>query len=241
MGLGVKGFLPVSMLDWDGKLVTTIFSGGCNLRCSYCHNPDLVKSSTLPDIDFSLIETHIKNKGNWLDGVVVTGGEPLFNPKVKELLKRLKSLGCKIKLDTNGTLPGVLAKLFEKELVDYVAMDVKSSLSKYESVAKSGSHQDIAKSMQLIVESGIAHEFRTTMVPGIVDADDVLATLAFIRGGDAYFLQQFSSQHVLEPRANDIVKYPDKMLKELAAECSKVIPTRVRGIMDNKYSMKQAG
>lgn len=239
MGLGIKGFLPATMLDWDGKLATTLFSGGCNLRCPYCHNPELISSSTLPDIDFSLIEKHIKDKSGWLDGVVVTGGEPLVNPRITELLQRLKSLGCNIKLDTNGTLPGVLVELFKKKLVDYVALDVKSSLAKYRLVADSDLHQNIKKSMQLIVESGIPNEFRTTMVPGIVDAKDVLATLDLIKGGDAYFLQQFSSQQVLEPRANNVVKYPDRMLIELAEKCSKVIPTKVRGIA-KKHSMKKA-
>lgn len=231
MGLGVKGFIPVSMLDWDGNLAATLFTAGCNFRCPYCHNPELTNNkSTLQDIDFALIEQHLENKRNWLDGVVVTGGEPLVNPQVEQLLIRLKDLGYQVKLDTNGALPGALEKLFEKHLVDYVAMDVKTSLAKYAKVTKSDSGQDILKSIQLLIGSGIPHEFRTTVVPGFVTADDVLEIANIIKEGEAFFLQQFSSQQVLEPQVRNLAKYDDGLLLDLAKRCAAVIPTKVRGI-----------
>ena len=240
MALSVKGFLPVSMLDWDGHLATTLFTGGCNFRCPYCHNPDLViNSHKLADIDFAQVEEHLIRKKGWLDGVVVTGGEPLIYPRLEELLRRSKNLGYQVKLDTNGALPGALEKLFKKELVDYVAMDIKTAFKKYEQVTKSDSHQNIKKSIKLLVTSGIAHEFRTTVVPEFVTADDVLEIAHSIKGGNVYFLQQFSSQQVLEPQASTIIKYPDTFLVKLAAKCQKLIPTQVRGV-EQRRTMAEA-
>ncbi len=232
MDLGVKGFIPVSMLDWDGNLAATIFTGGCNFRCAYCHNPELVLShKQMQDVDFQLIEKHLIDKRNWLDGVVITGGEPLINPHIKQILKRIKALGYKIKLDTNGSLPEALEELFEKDLVDFVAMDIKTSFPKYKELTKSDSTLNIQKSIKTLIASGIANEFRTTMIPGFVTKDDVLQIANIIKGGDTYFLQQFNSQQVLEPRLKHTIKYPDEMLVELATECSKIIPTKTRGTM----------
>jgi pyruvate formate lyase activating enzyme len=231
MDLGIKGFLPVSMLDWDGNLVSTLFTGGCNFRCPYCHNSDLVVNShRLEDISFEVIEKHLIAKDGWLDGVVVTGGEPLIHPRLNELLKRIKSLGYCVKLDTNGALPGALQKLLEEELVDYVAMDIKTSFVKYQQVTKLDCYPHIKKSIQLLIASGISHEFRTTTVPGFVTEADVLQIAHFIKEGDKYFLQQFNSQYVLESQASNIIKYPDSFLLNLAEKCSKIIPTKVRGV-----------
>ncbi len=240
MALGVKGFLPVSMLDWDGHLVTTLFTPGCNFRCPYCHNPDLVlNSNKLEDIDFSIVEKHLRSKKGWLDGVVVTGGEPLIFKGLEELLSRIKKLGYKIKIDTNGALPGVLYKLFEDNLVDFVAMDIKTSFAKYSKVAGKDWHQSIEKSIQLILAKGIVHEFRTTVVPEYVTMDDVLEIAKFIKGGRVYFLQQFSSQQVLEPQVSNIKKYDDEHLLKMAKVCGNYIPTEVRGL-ELKTTMAQA-
>ncbi|RJQ31119.1 MAG: anaerobic ribonucleoside-triphosphate reductase activating protein [Actinobacteria bacterium] len=230
MDIALKGFIASSMLDWDGKLACVLFTGGCNLKCVYCHNADLVLTpNELPNIDFSLVEKHLLKKKDWIDGCVVTGGEPLIHSWLPQLLEKIKSLGFKTKLDTNGVLSGALIKLLNTDLVDYVAMDIKTSFVKYcELVNIDVDLQEIKKSIAVLSESGVEHEFRTTVVPQYVEKSDLVAIAKYIKGSKAYFLQQYKPDHTLEPQTSNIAPYSEQELKEMAQECSKYVMTKVR-------------
>lgn len=226
----VKGMIPVSMLDWDGMLACVIFVNGCNFRCPICHNSELVlNASNTPEVGWNEIETHLTTKKDWLDGVVITGGEPTIHKNLKSFIKQIKNLGFKVKLDTNGALPGVLAEIIKDKLVDYVAMDVKTTFKKYELAAGVKLiPKDITESVAVIRESGIDYEFRTTVVPGIAGEEDVLEIAEFLTGANAYYLQQFKPEEVLEPQAGNIKPYSNEKLKSLAVSCSNFVKTRAR-------------
>lgn len=230
--LPVKGMIPVSMLDWEGKLATVLFTGGCNFKCSFCHNADLVvDDAKLLTHKWEDIEKHLTAKKEWLDGVVITGGEPTIHKELKGFIQRIKQMGYPVKLDTNGALPGVLRELIQENIVDYVAMDIKTTFTKYEQAVKTGVNvENVIKSVSHIRESGVEHEFRTTVVPGIVEEKDTLEIAEFLTGSSAYYLQQFKPDHVLEPQASHLKPYPDEVLFELAKKCNEFVPTKVRNI-----------
>lgn len=232
----IKGFIPVSMLDWDGRLVSTLFLGGCNLRCGFCHNGDLVESfHTLANVSWGKVKEHLISKKGWLDGCVISGGEPCTNKGLEQLLSQIKELGYPVKLDTNGTLPQVLSRLIKNRLVDYVAMDVKASFKKYPLLAQTSLDSDcLKKSLHLIVaalEAGfIDAEFRTTVVPNYVEQEDLIEIAKYLSklGASRYFLQQFNPRHVLEHQLSSVRPHSEDYLKYLADECSKFMPTTYR-------------
>jgi len=218
------------MIDWDGKLATTLFVGGCNYSCSFCHNVDLVLSpESLPDIDWENIEEHLRKKETWIDGICITGGEPTIHPDLPLLLKRIKNLGYPVKLDTNGTNPDLLTELLENRLVDYLAMDIKTSFEKYSLAVKKG--VDIAKikqSINLILNSTVDYEFRTTVVPTFVEEEDVLRIAHYIKGARLYVLQQFFPEKVLDPEMIKVRPYSKETLEIMREKCQRVVPTKLR-------------
>lgn len=234
----IKGIIPVSMLDWDGKLVSTLFLGGCNLRCRFCQNGDLVESDhALANVSWEKVRIHLRNKKGWLDGCVVSGGEPCTNRGLEQLLSQIKELGYPIKLDTNGTLPRVLSQLIKDKLIDYVAMDVKTSFEKYPILTKTSLDIECLKdSLRLVagaLEDGLIDaEFRTTVIPSYVDQEDLLGIASYLGelGARRYFLQQFNPKNVLEPHMSSVKPYPDEHLQHLADECSKFLPTTCRNV-----------
>ncbi len=232
LGKTIKGFLPVTMLDWEGKISTGIYFGGCNFRCSFCHNPDLVlKDSALPSISWTGIKTFLINRKGWIDGVVVGGGEPTISPEISEILLEIKELGLLVKIDTNGSNPHTLRSLLENELVDYIAMDVKSSFDRYNEATKSiVDTKMIRESIDLIIASGVDNEFRTTVYPGAVDnhAVEEIAGYLSSRGVSKYVLQQFKPTSVLSNEAAEYSPYTLDYLKEMALVCNNHLPTKTR-------------
>ncbi len=234
----IKGIIPVSMLDWEGKLVSILFLGGCNLRCCFCQNADLVDNSqTLSDVCWEKVKKHLINKRNWLDGCVISGGEPCINRGLKSLLSRIKKLGYPIKLDTNGTLPQVLSQLMQERVVDYIAMDLKTCFDKYPLLTRTRLDTEcINKSARLIAKALannlIDAEFRTTVVPEYVKEEDVFEIAKYLGniGATRYFLQQFSPKHVLEPQLSLVPPYPEEYLIYLADQCSRFVPTAYRNL-----------
>lgn len=227
----IKGVIPVTMLDWDGKLATTLFVGGCNYRCPFCHNADLVLSpESLPDIEWEKVEEHLKAKKLWIDGICISGGEPTIHPDLPGLLEKIKNLGFAVKLDTNGARPDVLRKLIRAELIDYLAMDIKTSFEKYSQAVKTSA--DIAKikeSINLIFNLSIDYEFRTTVVPTLVNEEDVLKIANYIKGAKVYVLQQFFPRQILDPEMINLVPYPKEVLLAMAEKCNEIVATKVRG------------
>jgi pyruvate formate lyase activating enzyme len=228
----IKGFIPVTMLDWEGKVAAALFLGGCNFRCPYCHNPELVLSpENLPSISWEIIEKFLTARSSWIDGLVIGGGEPCGNSNLKNLLEDLKKLNFPVKLETNGSFPETLKEIISRKLVNFIAMDVKTSFPKYPDVAmRNVNTEKIKESINLIISSDIDYEFRTTVVPGFVKREDVLEIARYLGRHDAksYVLQQYKPDKTLDPRAGKIQPYGLRVLEDFAEACNKFLPARLR-------------
>lgn len=190
--MNIQGYQKLSLLDYPEKTACTVFTGGCNLRCPFCHNASLVRTPfEIPSMESEVL-AYLSRRAGLLDGVCVTGGEPLLQPDLAEFTEKLKSMGYLVKLDTNGTLPDRLRALLATGTVDYVAMDVKNSIENYgAAVGCEVDPQKITESIRLIQDCGIAHEFRTTVVKGIHTPADVEAMARLIGPESSYFIQSF--------------------------------------------------
>lgn len=201
--MGIHGFLKTTLLDYPGKVACTIFFGGCNFRCPYCHNGDLVLSpGDLPIIPKEEVLSHLKKRQGILDGVCITGGEPTLQPELSSFLTEIKNLGYEIKLDTNGSNPQVLRSLCEDGLIDYVAMDIKHTPSQYAKICNSPgfSMEAIQESVSYLLSDQIPYEFRTTVVRELHSIDDFREIGAWITGAAAYYLQPYrESEQVIHP------------------------------------------
>jgi len=189
----IKALLQASLIEYPGHIADVAYVGGCNLRCPYCHNVDLVlRPAQLPDLEPALLLHKLAARRGFIDGLVITGGEPTLQPDLPHFLASVKRLGLAVKLDTNGYRPDVLRACLEQGLVDYVAMDVKSSFARYSAAA--GVPLDtgrVRESIALLLASHIDYEFRTTVVPGLVELDDVRSIVDVISGARRYYLQAF--------------------------------------------------
>lgn len=187
------GFQKMTMLDYPGKVACIVFTGGCNLRCPFCHNALLVTQVDNVVYDEEEIIEYLKKRKGLLDGICVSGGEPLLQVGLESFLQRVKELGYSIKLDTNGTFPARLKGLVEKGLVDYVAMDIKNCKEKYEVTTGTNSF-DISKieeSVNFLLSGKVDYEFRTTIVDGLHETQDIVKIGEWIKGAKKYFLQNF--------------------------------------------------
>lgn len=190
----VCGFEKFSMVDFDGKIACTVFTGGCNFRCPFCHNGALVVGNVkAQEIDEQEVFDYLKKRKGLVDAVCVTGGEPTMHKDLPQFLKDVRDLGYATKLDTNGTNPQMLAEVIEKGLVDYVAMDIKNCKAKYpQTIGIEGSSLDhICKSVDILKNSGINYEFRTTVIDEFHTADDMKEIAEWICGAKRYFLQKY--------------------------------------------------
>ncbi len=177
----IGGFIPFSLIDYPELVSAVIFTSGCNFRCPYCHNPELVNSPTTIDINLNDIWSLLAKRKNLLDGVVVSGGEPTIQPDLLSFLEKIKTIGYKIKLDTNGSNPQVLSEAIEKGLLDYIAMDIKSPLNQYSNFTKvkkvkktKTDLQKINDSIEIIYKSQIPFEFRMTAVKPLHKFNDLI-------------------------------------------------------------------
>ena len=187
----ISGIQKLTLLDFPGKVACTVFTPGCNLRCPFCHNASLVFSCT-DEIGEESVLSFLKKRVGVLDGVCVTGGEPLLQKDIAAFLRKVKALGYLVKLDTNGTFPDRLQPLLDEKLVDYVAMDIKASPDNYDNATGVVTDLDkIRRSVTLLRQSGVAHEFRTTTVKGIHTAADFEAIAQWLRGEERFFIQQY--------------------------------------------------
>jgi len=195
----IAGLQKVTLIDYPEKIACTIFLYGCNFRCGFCHNPELVIEPVKEIINEKEVLSYLEKKKKYLDGVCITGGEPLLSLDI-EFLKKIKELGFKIKIDTNGSFPDKLREIIQAELVDYIAMDIKSSKNKYNWVVGPGFDlEKIEESIKLIAESGVDYEFRTTIVEGIhdvVEAKEIAVWLNELIGKKPrkFVLQGFRNQ-----------------------------------------------
>jgi len=192
----INGIEKLSLVDYDGVTACVLFTGGCNFACPFCHNSPLVYSQNLPVVDNDEIFEFLIKRKNVLNGVVITGGEPTLNPDLPEFIAKIKDLGYKVKLDTNGTNPKMLSKLIEKGLVDYVAMDIKNSKEKYALTAgvKKIDLVPIEESVKILMDSEISYEFRTTLVKELHEFSDMEKIAEWINGARKYVLQKFTER-----------------------------------------------
>ena len=229
----IIGFIETSLLDWDGHIVASIYLPGCNFRCPYCHNKNAVLNpDSFDEVPMEYIESYVSENKDFLDGIVVSGGEPTTHSDLADLLRKIKEFGLKVKLDTNGTNPDVLEHLISENLIDYIAMDVKAPLNKkYSDTAGVNVNLDnIKRSIDIIQSSGIDYEFRTTVVPIFLSEDDVHSIISELSGSKKYALQQFRPDYTLDPALSELKPYSSEVIMRLADAAQKVIKTvTIRG------------
>ncbi len=216
--VNIRGIHKSSLIDFPGKISAVLFSGGCNLRCRYCHNPVLVSNdSTLPRIPDDEIIAFLDKRKNLLDGVVLTGGEPTLEKDLSAFISGIKELSLAVKLDTNGLRPEVLKELLLNEMPDYVAVDIKTSPSRYKDLTGVDvSFSDIVRTVDILRNSGVDYELRTTCVPGYVTDDDFADIKNEIGKVKRYCLQQFvSDSRLLDENFQKINPYPVKILEKM--------------------------
>jgi len=234
LSVKIAGFIKTTLLDWDGMVACTIYLAGCDFRCPYCHNGSIVvNADAVEGIEENTVLDYISENLDFIDGVVVSGGEPLRNPDIRIFLKKLKALGVKVKIDTNGSHPDVLDDLIGAGLVDMVAMDVKSSLNKRYGAAAGADVNipNIKKSIRAILDSGVDHEFRTTAVPIFVKDDDIRNICENIKGAKRYRIHQFRNKRTLDDSLSVLDPYPESKLTEMAEIAKEYVKdVKIRGV-----------
>ncbi len=214
----IVGWEKVSFIDFPGKVCTILFTPGCNFRCPYCHNYELVLPQMIKElkpIPGDEIFSWLEKRKAVIEAVEITGGEPtLHGERLLEFMQKIKSKGFSVKLDTNGSFPEILERAISHSLVDYVAMDVKAPLEKYSEIA--GTRVDtnkIKKSISILLQGNVDYEFRTTAFP-MLDTEDFEKIGKLIKGAKRYYIQQFRNEYTLS--ADNISPYPPKKLMGFA-------------------------
>lgn len=198
----IAGFQKMTLLDYPEKVAALVFTQGCNFACGYCHNPEMIPVKRVlpyhPELEPQAILDFLSRRKGLLDGVVVSGGEPTLQSDLGEFLMRVKSLGFLVKLDTNGSRPEVLADFFRRELLDYVAMDIKHTADEYRALVKNDCSEAIQRSIGLIKTSDVDYEFRSTILPSIHRSEHIHAMGEMIKGAKRWYLQNFRPLKTLD-------------------------------------------
>lgn len=194
--MNIGGFLKQSFIDYPGTLCAVIFTSGCNFKCWYCHNSQLINTESSSNVSLDEIYDFLKNRKKFLEGVVISGGEPTLQPDLKEVAKVLKQMGYKVKLDTNGSNPQVLQDLINENLIDYVAMDIKTCLRNYNKIINTYKNfsEELKKSIEIIKNSGIDYEFRTTFSPDI-SLQDITEIASLAKNSKNFYLQKYMAEN----------------------------------------------
>ncbi|KKM11412.1 hypothetical protein SY88_08830 [Clostridiales bacterium PH28_bin88] len=214
----IRGMHKVSLVDFPGNICATVFVSGCNMRCPYCHNPELVlEPENLPRISGEEVLAFLVKRKGLMDGVCITGGEPTLHKEIGTFAGQVKELGFKVKLDTNGSNPRVLSQLLKRDLLDYVAMDIKAAPGRYREVTRTPVNlEDIRSSIHLLVTGDIRYEFRTTVAPGLINDEEVLSIAGWLAGAQKYVLQQYRPGTVLDVTFSGRRPYEISRLKNMA-------------------------
>lgn len=208
------GFQKTSLIDYPDRVASILFTAGCNLRCPYCHNGDLVEGYTGPFQEGEdIIEVLIERKHH-VDSIVISGGEPTMDPGLPEFLGRLRGLGFDIKLDTNGLRPDALRECLP--YLSFIAMDIKTSPENYRSIGAEDTAL-ILESIKIIMDSGLDYEFRCTAVPGFVETETIPKMGEMVRGAKMFVFQQYKPEKTLDPKYNDIGPHSEERIREFAA------------------------
>jgi len=225
----LSGITKLTLLDFPEKTACIVFTAGCNFRCGYCHNPEFVLPGRLKEIEKGFIPEDVffrflERRKSLLQGVVITGGEPTLHPDLEEFVRKIRSLGYAVKLDTNGNRPEVLRRLIESGLVEYVAMDFKTSFARYHSLAGLGADAAaVEESFNLLKEGKIPYEFRTTLVREIHTEEILEQMKQSLRGATRYFLQPFRNEIVLDPKFETMSAFSEVEMELLAEYFAEVV------------------
>lgn len=216
------GLQKITLVDYPGKIAATVFTLGCNFRCPYCHNPELVLPSlikTQPKLAEKEILKFLNEKRKFLEALCITGGEPTLNKDLKDFIKKVKALGYLVKLDTNGSLPEILKDLIDNQLVDYVAMDIKAPPEKYNLFTLENiSIEKIQESIDILKKGKVDYEFRTTVAPIVLEEEDILKIANWLKPAKAYLLQRFESIKVLSKDYEGLKGFSEENLQRLVGK-----------------------
>jgi len=220
----IGGLQRFSLIDYPGKISAVVFTQGCNFRCPYCHNPELVSFNREGLIEENYILSFLEERRGKIDGVVLTGGEPTLQSDLVDFLREIKNLGFLVKLDTNGSCPEIIEELLERKLLDYIAMDIKGSLENYSEITNvKVDIEKIKKSIDIIMHSGVSYEFRTTIVKSQLKRDDILKIGESIRSAELYVLQSFRPTKTLDPNFLKETSYTKEELEDIASSLKKLV------------------
>ena len=230
----ISGLQKLTLLDYPGTVACTVFTAGCNFRCPFCHNASLVLPERLRG-DEDGVETvlaFLRKRRGMLEGVAVTGGEPLLHADMADFLRRVRELGYKVKLDTNGSFPERLAELIEEGLVDRVAMDIKNDPARYAETVGLPSFDlsAVDRSRRLLLEGRVEYEFRTTVVKGLHTRESLCEAARWIEGAREYYLQQYRDSGDLI-RSEGLEAFSGEEMRALCAAVEEILPSvRLRGV-----------
>jgi pyruvate formate lyase activating enzyme len=234
--LEIKGFIPNTMLDWEGMLASTVFLPRCNFRCPFCQNGELVlHPERLETVPFSVISDYLRDRSGWVDGVCITGGEPCMHEGLPGLCADFRARGVKVKLDTNGSLPEVLESVLAEGVIDYVSMDIKAPLEAGPYRIASGTDKPdlvdlVRRSIDILRSSGIEHEFRTTVVPLMHGPSEVARIAEQLKGEKRFILQHFSPRDTLDPRFSSLRPFTEEDMQAMLKRAQQHVPgATVRG------------
>ena len=228
----IGGFEPCTLLDYPGKVSCIVYTVGCNFRCKYCYNTDIISEqnfsvSNRPPILESYVLDYIQKHTKMLDGVVITGGEPTLQYDLPLFCQKIKWLDKSVKLDTNGSNPEMLQTLINNKLVDYVAMDLKAPLDKYEEITTYKDIKNVEKSIKILKTSSIPHEFRLTLYPQL-KRDDICRAIDLVPG-ETIYLQNFEPAHAYSEDARNLKALPKELIEQIAEEKKSVANVQLRG------------
>lgn len=211
----ISGLIKNSFVDYPANIACVVFTAGCNMNCWYCHNHNLINEQK-GEIDEQYVLDFLVERKNFLDGVVVTGGEPTLQPDLENFITKIKQMGLKVKLDTNGTNLEVVKSLVNKNLLDYIAMDIKAPIEKYNVITTVPDLKEIEKSINYIKNCGVNYEFRTTFAPNL-SLDDIESIVNYLKGSETFALQQYQKpehiqKEILKPHLpSDFVYLKNKL------------------------------
>ena len=229
--MNISGFTKLTLIDYPKKLACIVFTQGCNYNCAFCQNSGLIKCEKESLIDQDSIFKYLEKRKNILEGVVISGGEPTIQPKLYDFIKKIKKIGMLVKLDTNGSNPDVIKKLIEERLIDYIAMDVKNVFDEYNPIVnlRRVNIENIKESIELIKNSGVEHEFRTTIMKNYHNVDNLAKICEYLGKNEKYYLQNFEdSENVLD---KNLIAFTNEMLSNIQTILRKNFPNvSVRGI-----------
>lgn len=216
------GIEKCTLIDYPGKTACMVYTVGCNFRCPYCHNPELVDETSPVVVTEEEVLAFLDTRKGLLDGIVITGGEPTIHDGLLPFMEKVKAKGFLVKLDSNGTRPDMIKDAIKRNIVDYIAMDIKSPIAKYSAItARPVDIDAVRESIELLMTSPVEYEFRTTIVKALLSEEDIVQIGREIQGAKRYYLQAFVPTKILNPQLKKKVSYSTEELEEL---CNKIKP-----------------